>query len=64
MTRLRRSWLFLRGIFNPWIRVPDVCVFSALWWDIHDYPVSKGGDGMPSHFYQYTCWKCHHLFTI
>lgn len=41
-----------------------VCAFSAEYYDRHDYPVSKGGDGTPSHFYTYNCWQCGAEFTI
>jgi hypothetical protein len=30
------------------------CWFSRKFWDIHYYPVACGGDGYPSHFYEYT----------
>jgi hypothetical protein len=40
------------------------CWFSARLWDIHDYPVRKGGDGFPSHFYTYTCHRCGRRFGI
>lgn len=32
--------------------------------DFHDYPTSKGGDGIPRHFYTYTCPKCNKNFEI
>ena len=38
---------------------PDVCKYDA-----HDYPVNKGGDGIPCHFYTYTCHMCGKQFTI
>jgi hypothetical protein len=41
-----------------------VCWFSARFWDIHDYHVSRGGDSTPSHFYAYECWNCHKKFQI
>ena len=40
------------------------CWFSRRFWDIHDYPVSRGGDGFPSHFYTYHCWNCGKEFGI
>jgi hypothetical protein len=40
------------------LKVPDVCTFSQEYFDIHDYQVSKGGDGYPSHFYTYKCYHC------
>ncbi len=64
LPRWRKWRLFLVGLCNPWLAVPRVCTFSALFWDIHDYTVTKGGDGTPSHFYTYICWKCGKAFTI
>jgi len=42
----------------------DICWFSEKFWDIHDYPKNKGGDGYPYHFYTYTCPKCKKEFEI
>lgn len=41
-----------------------VCWFSRKFWDIHDYDGSHGGDGIPTHFYEYTCWNCGAKFGI
>jgi len=41
-----------------------ICWFSRRFWDIHDYPVRKGGNGTPSHFYTYRCWNCGKEFGI
>lgn len=41
-----------------------VCWFSRKFFDIHDYPVSMGGDGLPSHFHTYQCHRCKKEFTI
>jgi hypothetical protein len=60
---LYRIGLYLQGL-TPWIAVPRVCEFSMLWWDIHDYPTHKGGDGTPAHFTTYTCWGCLKRFTL
>lgn len=40
------------------------CWFSRRFFDVHDYKKSKGGDGVPSHFYTYKCWKCGKEFRI
>lgn len=45
-----------------WIKF--VCWFSRKFYDIHDYPVRSGGDGTPSHFWEYECWNCHKKFGI
>jgi hypothetical protein len=45
-------------------RIQFVCWFSARFWDIHDYFVHAGGDGTPSHFYDYHCWNCGKKFNI
>lgn len=41
-----------------------ICWFSKHFWDIHDYKLNKGGDGIPRHFYTYTCHFCGKEFTI
>lgn len=41
-----------------------VCWFSRKFFDIHDYYESRGGDGIPTHFYIYTCWHCGRRFQI
>lgn len=56
------SWLhnvifYAKGVMGL-LKVPDVCTFSQEYFDIHDYQVSKGGDGYPSHFYTYKCYHC------
>ena len=50
--------LFLKGFLGVDLTINEVCAFSQQFWDIHDYPIKKGGDGSPSHFYPYTCWHC------
>ena len=56
---------WIRALFLP-RTVPFVCEFSARHegYDIHDYPTHAGGDGVPSHFYTYTCWNCGKEFMI
>lgn len=44
--------------------IDDICWFSKKYWDIHDYYKSSGGDGIPTHFYTYTCSKCLKEFSI
>lgn len=44
--------------------LPARCAFSRMFFDIHDYPKRKGGDGTPSHFHKYTCSNCGAGFTI
>lgn len=34
------------------------------WRDPHDYPIEKGGDGLPCHVHIYCCWRCGREFTI
>ena len=36
----------------------ELCEFSKRYWDIHDYPLSKGGDGISDHFKIYKCPYC------
>ena len=40
------------------------CWFSKRCFDIHDYPVRKGGNSYPMHFYEYKCWNCGEGFGI
>lgn len=42
----------------------ELCEFSKRYFDIHDYPLSKGGDGIPDHFIIYTCPYCKKDFKI
>ncbi len=41
-----------------------ICWFSKNFYDVHDYKLSQGGTGVPSHMYEYMCPKCRHLFSI
>ena len=43
--------------------VPELCAYTSII-DAHDYYVDKGGDGVPTHFYEYTCWNCGHRYGI
>lgn len=42
----------------------ELCEFSKRFFDIHDYPLSKGGDGVSNHFKTYECPYCKKEFTI
>lgn len=42
----------------------STCRISQSLWDVHDYPKSKGGDGIPSHFHEYECRRCGKKFLI
>ena len=46
--------------------VVHLCEFSARnpEHDIHDYHIQAGGDGYPSHMYEYTCHNCREKFGI
>ena len=56
---------WIRLFFKP-RKVPWVCEFSAKHpdHDAHDYHKAAGGDGIPMHFVQYTCWNCGKKFYI
>ncbi len=43
---------------------PAVCWFSLRFFNVHDYPARKGGDGQPTHFYTYHCTRCGSDFII
>lgn len=45
-------------------KIPEICENSTGSKDYHDYPVSKGGNGYPSHLLTYQCWKCGKRFEI
>lgn len=63
---MKKLYFFIRCLLG----LGSVDDGSICWWgqkfkiDIHDYPVRKGGDGVPSHFYEYRCHKCNKNFTI
>ena len=40
------------------------CWWSRKFWDIHDYRVSRCGDGHPTHCFTYRCWNCGSHFRI
>lgn len=46
------------------IKDGSTCWFSKKFFDVHDYIKTKGGDGIPTHFYKYTCPKCKTKFSI
>jgi len=59
------SFRFLKCVFGfATIKNNDICWFSEKFFDIHDYPENKGGDGYPRHFSSYNCTKCGKEFTI
>ena len=41
-----------------------VCWWSGRFFDIHDYHLDCGGDGIPTHWYTYKCWNCGKRFGI
>jgi hypothetical protein len=42
----------------------STCWFSKWFWDIHDYPVNKGGNGSPLVDTTHTCPRCGKVFTF
>lgn len=42
----------------------SICWFSRKFYDVHDYPLDKGGNGHPWHFYKYECPNCGAKFGI
>lgn len=58
-----KLWIkFLSGKLS--IHNGELCEFSRRFFDIHDYSLSKGGDGIPDHHHTYTCPYCKKEFTI
>ena len=45
------------------MKVPELCQYTDII-DAHDYQRHKGGDGTPTHFWEYTCWNCGHKYSI
>ena len=65
------SWAMIFWMIGPiysWLvdrpHIDFICRFSEKYWDIHDYHERSGGDGTPSHFFQYKCWNCKKGFSI
>lgn len=54
------SWL----IGNLSVHDGSLCEFSRRYWDIHDYPADKGGNGHPHHLIIYRCPNCGKDFMI
>lgn len=42
----------------------SICWFSKNFYEVHDYPCKKGGDGSPLHFVTERCSKCGKEFEI
>lgn len=53
---------YLTGMHN--VMDGSTCRIAKRFPGAHDYPVIKGGDGDPEHFYTYTCWACKKEFEI
>lgn len=57
-------WIIIKTILG-YGTIPHICLFHQKYkLDFHDYPIDKGGDGIPSHFYTYKCSYCGKEFTI
>ncbi|MFA5166690.1 MAG: hypothetical protein WC449_05395 [Candidatus Paceibacterota bacterium] len=54
-----RALIGYHNIFNG-----TTCEISERLWDVHDYHVEKGGDGIPTHFHYYECPNCGNTFII
>jgi len=62
---MQKLWWFVKcfvGLGS--IHDGSICWFSRRWFDVHDYPAVKGGDGYPCHFSTYTCPMCGVTFVI
>lgn len=57
-------WWHVTRIFLAVTGLHSIKNNSTCEYDLHDYPVKHGGDGTPSHFYQYTCPNCGKKFSI
>jgi len=58
-------WWFIKCVMGfGSVKDGSTCWFSKKFFDIHDFYVSKGGDGYPSSFYSYQCSRCEKEFYI
>lgn len=62
MKQLIRLLRLITGFHN--VYNGTTCDISEHLEPCHDYQVHKGGDGEPTHFHIYTCWKCGKDFII
>lgn len=62
--RTKLWYIFLVTFHMATVENGATCWFSKTFWDVHDFYVDCGGDGWPSHFYEYKCWKCGKEFII
>lgn len=49
---------------DPFISLNTRCNWSKKYFDMHDYKVHKGGDGIPKHFHIYECYNCGKRYII
>ena len=62
---MKKLWWFIKSLLGfSSVKDGSLCWFSQRWFDIHDYHKYRGGDGYPSHMYEYKCHKCGHKFLI
>jgi len=63
---MKKIWLVLKCFWGfGSINDGSICKATELTGiDFHDYPINKGGDGIPSHFYKYVCSGCGKKFEI
>ena len=63
MKKLFKAFVCL--ILTPFAPIEWICWFSKEFnWNIHDYHVNRGGDGVPFHFCKHKCWNCGMEFDI
>ena len=62
---LKYLWWIIK-CFTGFGNVEDgsICWFSKKFYDVHDYPIHKGGSGVPDHNYNYQCRECGKEFRI
>lgn len=53
---------FLTGKLT--IHKGELCEFSKRFWDIHDYPLNKGGNGIKNDNITYICPYCNKAFKL
>lgn len=63
--RLKKIYWYIKCSFGfGSVNDGSICWFSRKYYDVHDYPIHKGGDDYPTHFIKYTCHKCGEDFGI
>lgn len=62
---MKKLWWCIKCIIGFGTVTDDsICWFSKKFFNIHDYHLHRGGDGVPTPFYEYKCSKCKQKYNI